>query len=231
MSEDLLFIREINVAQFWRKHLGELEYTARDPDDLFRWYEAMEMRGPEEIRAHLEERTCRYPQLTVTGIVSRGPHPPLDIVELWLATHDKVRTASPWFGLTALLLLSAVVVPQFSGCQTVLPWQQRAAWIPQAATLVAGQVVVPQALSTMPSHGPAPPINVASPTAATIAAQNGNSVPSSTPLGAEVGISNGVANAASSSVSTATLSTPTASQGPAAPTASTFSSQQGGSQH
>jgi hypothetical protein len=202
MPEELKFVKEIRIAQFWRKELGDDAYNRRDPDDLVRWYEAFELRGPEEIRAYLNERTGRHPDWPVTGIVARAPHPTRDIVEMWLATHNKAHTAPYWWGFSAFVIGSFFLVTNLNGCQNATSWNPPVNWLPQPATLMAGTSNgPPTALSTLPSQGPPAPINVASPMAATIASQNGSSIPQSAPLGAETGVSTGVASAAMTSVS------------------------------
>lgn len=203
----LAFIEEIRVAEFWRKQLGELEYSQRDPDDLFRWYQAMELRGPDEIRAYLNERMGRTTGGMVTGIVATAPHPTRDIIDIWLSTHDKARPAPYVYAFVAFLLTCLVVMPTINGCQNLQPPNPPSAWLPQSATLTTGQLNgSPQALSTLPSSPPQAPAALASPSAVTIAAQNGSTVPRSAPLGAQTGISFTVQNAASSSVSSSSLS-------------------------
>ncbi len=99
------FVLEIRIDQFWRKHLGDHEYMRCNPDDLRRWYTAMEQRGPLEIRDYLNERASRYPRAQVTGIVATAPHPPREIVQVWLESHDKVHTGPYWAAGAALLVL------------------------------------------------------------------------------------------------------------------------------
>jgi hypothetical protein len=229
----LAFIEEIRVAEYWRKQLGELEYSQRDPDDLFRWYQAMELRGPDEIRAYVNERAGRTTGGMVTGIVATAPHPTRDIIDLWLSTHDKVRPAPYVYSFVAFLLACLVVMPNINGCQTLRQPNPPSAWLPQSATLTAGQINgSPQPLSTLPSSPPQPPAAVASPSAVTIAAQNGSSVPRSAPLGAEMGTSTTLQNAASNSVSSSSLTTAAspispAPQGSPATTSPSSSSRQG----
>ncbi len=210
MPEELKFVKEIRIAQFWRRELGDDAYNLRDPDDLVRWYDAFELRGPEEIRAYLHERTGRHPDWPVTGIVARAPHPTREIVEMWLATHNKVRTGPYWYGFTAFVIGSFFLVTNLNGCQNATSWNQPVNWLPQPATIMAGTSNgAPAALATFPTYGPPAPIAVAAPTAspsaASIAAQNGSSIPQSAPLGAETGVSSTVSGAAMSSVSTSSL--------------------------
>jgi hypothetical protein len=113
------FHHEISVAQFWRKHLGEVEYVYHNPDDLFRWYEALETRGPDEIRAYIQERSSRFPMTELRGVVSVAPHPPMPIVDLWLKSHEKVRTGPYWTALAALFVLSVILGPNIQGCQNL----------------------------------------------------------------------------------------------------------------
>jgi hypothetical protein len=229
-QDALAFQREIRVAEFWRKQLGELEYSARNPDDLFRWYEAMELRGPEEIRAYLDERMGRYPTMPVTGIVPVAPHPTRDIIDLWLASHTTTRTGHYWTASAALLLVCIWFVPTLHGCMDVQNPDPPHVWLPQAATLTAGTLSgAPLPVATMPSSPPPPPVSVASPLATTIAAQNGSATPSSTPLGAMVGLNSSSARVSTSSTSMSSLSQPTAGATASPTPLGSFSSQ--GSQH
>ncbi len=226
----LAFQREIRVAEFWRKQLGELEYSGRNPEDLYRWYEAMELRGPDEIRAYVEERVGRYPTMPVTGIVPLGPHPTREIIDIWLASHETTRTGHYWTSLAALLMVCLFVVPTLHGCQDLRAPNPPSSWLPPAATLTPGtQSGAPLPLSTQPASGPQPPVNFASPTATTIASQNGQTTPHSSALGAMTGGSTTAAPSATSGTSMSSLShaTPGASA-TAAPLGSftTQSSQQ-----
>jgi hypothetical protein len=113
------FIEEIRIAQYWRKQLGEYEYVDYNPDDLRRWYVALETRGPDEIRSYLAERETRYPMKVVTGIVSTAPHPPRPIVDLWLQSHEHTSTRPVWAAGAAFLLLAVLVAPNIQGCQNL----------------------------------------------------------------------------------------------------------------
>ncbi len=162
---DLDFIEEIRIAQYWRKQLGEMEYVQRNPEDLRRWYEALELRGPEEIRSYLAERSGRHPSGAITGIVFKAPHPPREIIDIWLASHDKTRTMPYWVGALAFLVACLLVGPNVSGCQH-LPNQNKFAVQPPAPQqiMTANPNGAPQVLSTVPGSFPLP-ANVASPVA------------------------------------------------------------------
>jgi hypothetical protein len=113
------FIEEIRIAQFWRKQLGEYEYVDYNPDDLRRWYVALETRGPDDIRDYLAERESRYPMQVVLGIVSSAPHPPRPIVDLWLQSHTQTSTRPFWAAGAAFVLLAVLVAPNIQGCQNL----------------------------------------------------------------------------------------------------------------
>ena len=114
------FHHEISVATFWRQVIGQYEYVNYDPEDLYRWYEALETRGPAEIRAYLNERGGKHPMPTLLGLVSKPPHPPMDIVMLWLESHElKVRTSPVWLGVGGFVLLSFMISGLFIGCQNL----------------------------------------------------------------------------------------------------------------
>jgi hypothetical protein len=162
---DLDFIEEIRIAQFWRKQLGELEYVQRDPEDLRRWYVALETRGPDEIRDYLIERTGRYPAGQVVGIVSKAPHPPREIIDLWLASHDKTHTMPYWVGLAAFVVACMLIGPNMAGCQNLPDRSLFAVTSPPHAVLAPGQAMnAPQTQATSPTNFPAP-ANTASPMA------------------------------------------------------------------
>jgi hypothetical protein len=166
MSSDLNFREEIRVAQYWRKQMGDLEYVKRDPDDLFRWYEALENRGPVEIRAYLVERSGRHPMVEVTGIVAKAPHPTRDIVDIWLASHEEARTMPYWAGAAAFLILCLLIGPNVSGCQNMHQIRLFPNGAPPQATLAPGQVGAtgPTSQATAPAQFPLP-ANTASPAA------------------------------------------------------------------
>jgi hypothetical protein len=224
----LAFLREIRVAEFWRKQLGELEYSGRNPDDLYRWYEAMELRGPDEIRAYVEERAGRHPTMPVTGIVSVAPHPTRDIIDIWLASHDKVRTGHYWTSAAAMLVLCIWVVPTLHSCQDVHSPTLPQFWLPPAATVTAGTMNGPPlSAATMPTPPPLAPVNMASPMATAIAAQNGAGMLRSSSSAAGVGSAGPSVSTGNTSGPSLIPTTPTAAP-TAAPSAS-FSSQ--GAQH
>jgi hypothetical protein len=166
MSEDSLdFITEIRIAQFWRRQLGELEYVKRDPDDLRRWYDALETRGPEDIRDYLNERAGRYPDGQVTGIVAKAPHPPREVIDLWLASYDKTSTMPYWTAFAAFLLTCALIGPYISGCQNLHPLTPFPNGAPPEAIVQPGSPTqMPPSQSSPPGSFPVP-ANTASPTA------------------------------------------------------------------
>ncbi len=170
---DLDFIEEIRIAQYWRKQLGEIEYVKRDPDDLHRWYVALETRGPEDIRAYLEERTGRYPAGQVTGIVSKAPHPTREVIDLWLASHDKTSTGPYWAALGAFLIACLLIGPNVSGCQNLHSIAQFATTAPPATKIQAASLTgAPVTQSSVPGSFPLP-ANAASPVAGTQSQQSG----------------------------------------------------------
>ncbi len=115
MVADVDFIEEIHIAQYWRKQLGEYEYVYYNPDDLRRWYIALETRGPQEIRDFLIERTGRYPSGEITGIVALAPHPPRKIIDLWLESYNKVHTQPYWIAFGAFVVLSYYFMSNLAG--------------------------------------------------------------------------------------------------------------------
>ena len=112
-------IEEIKIALYWRRVLGEMEYVDYDPEDLRRWWKALELRGPAEIRAYVSERTQRHQASHLQGLVA-APHPPLPLVELWLQSHENKPGLKPlWIGLAGFTMLSLIVATSFNGCQNL----------------------------------------------------------------------------------------------------------------
>ncbi len=158
MSNGVDFIEEIRIAQFWRKHLGEYEYVYYNPDDLRRWYIALETRGPQDIRDYLIERTGRHPMGEVTGIVAAAPHPSRKIIDLWLESYNKVNTQPYWVALAAFIILAYYTMTNLSGVQhlpTHTPLQLRPPIIGGPPPPV-GTTPAPAATSTQPANLPAP---------------------------------------------------------------------------
>ncbi len=169
---DVDFVEEIHIAAYWRRQLGEYEYVGYNADDLRRWYIAMETRGPEEITDYLIERSGRYPMVVVTGIVATAPHPPLYIVEMWIASHRKVRTHPYWLALATFFVASVLVGENLQGCSTLPDVNRLDTNPPQmnAPIQPGGAVSAPVATSTLPNPG-IPPANVASPSATATSSQ------------------------------------------------------------
>jgi hypothetical protein len=164
MADGLDFKKEIAVAQFWRKQIGEFEYVKHNPEDLRRWYDAMELRGPDDIRSYLAERETRYPMPIVTGIVATAPHPGRDIVQLWLESHNKVRTGRFWLAGAGFIGFSYFVAVNLLGCvkiNTTTPLQAHPPSIgghlpPQTGPLPTSAATAPQNLPA-PASAASPP--------------------------------------------------------------------------
>ncbi len=166
----LNFIEEIRIAQFWRKLLGEHEYvTLYNPDDLHRWYKALETRGPEEVRSYLIERTSRHPMGEVTGIVSMAPHPPRNVIDLWLESHDKVRTRPYLLVVAGFIVLAYYTMTNLAGFQHIASHTQLQLNPPTPGGLPpqVGPSPLPNVNATMPANLPAP-ASVASPATGSI---------------------------------------------------------------
>jgi hypothetical protein len=115
--------KEIKIAIFWRKLIGDFEYVKFNPDDVLRWHIALEMRGAEEIRNLMTERyTSQARRAPVLGLVGDAPHPPSWMVREWLST--KQRKFPMWRGLGLLLgfiILSGLLLPTIHGCENLQP--------------------------------------------------------------------------------------------------------------
>jgi hypothetical protein len=173
MADGLDFKKEIAVAQFWRKHIGEMEYVKQNPDDLRRWYDAMELRGPEDIRSYLAERDTRHPMPVVTGIVATAPHPSREIVQVWLESHTKVRTGQFWLAGAGFVAFSYFVASNLLGCvniRTVTPLQANPPSI--GGQLPGHTALLPTAPATLPQPLAAP-ASVASPPTGQLRANQG----------------------------------------------------------
>jgi hypothetical protein len=113
---------EIRIALFWRALIGDYEYIKFNPDDLLRWYDALALRGPEEIRTVLDERYATRPVPAVLGIVSKAPHPPVWLVREWLMHHEqKVRTGGYWMATGTFIFASFLFFPMMYGCTQLKP--------------------------------------------------------------------------------------------------------------
>ena len=173
MASDVDFIEEIRIAQFWRKQLGEYEYVYYNPDDLRRWYIALETRGPQDIRDYLIERTGRYPIGEVTGIVAVAPHPSRKIIDLWLESYNKVHTRSYWLAFVVFLIVAYLGMTNLLGVQNLprqSPFQMSPPLIGGPPPPV-GSTPIPTVGSTQPANLPAP-ASVASPPAGSASSQH-----------------------------------------------------------
>jgi hypothetical protein len=148
--------KEIKIAIFWRKLIGDLEYVKFNPDDVLRWHIALEMRGPDEIRDLVGERyrtqARRAPML---GLVGEAPHPPVWMVREWLATKQPVFPK--WRGMGLLLcfiVLSGLLLPTIHGCETLTPINPLIVKPPLHPPAVVGgsnyTVIVPPAFAPTP---------------------------------------------------------------------------------
>jgi hypothetical protein len=113
---------EIKIALFWRKLIGDYEYIKFNPEDMLRWYDALELRGPDEIRQLVTERYGTRPVPAVLGIVMQAPHPPCWLVREWLQHYEqKVRTGGAWIAAGTFVLSSFLAFPLLYGCTALRP--------------------------------------------------------------------------------------------------------------
>jgi hypothetical protein len=155
------FHEEIQVARFWREVIGEYEYVNYDPDDLYRWYHALETRGPAEIRAYLNERGGKHPMPHLLGLVSKPPHPPMDVVMLWLESHEhKAHTAPFWLGMGGFVTICFLLGLGYEGCANLKDPNLLSSRAGQTSTplMPAPQGSAPQPTALLPSvQAPASP--------------------------------------------------------------------------
>jgi hypothetical protein len=123
MQDDNLDVRlEIKVAMFWRKLIGDMEYARFLPADLFRWYMALELAGPDDVRELYHRRQGRRTMKIVQGLVDVAPHPPATLVEIWLESHEtKIYTAPYWYGAAVFFTLAFMFGIYMNGFQNLQP--------------------------------------------------------------------------------------------------------------
>jgi hypothetical protein len=139
MQDDNVDVRyEIKVALFWRNLVGDIEYVRYDPKDLFRWYEALELAGPDDIRELYHRRqTSSRPMAYMQGLVSRAPHPPASLVRAWLEQYEtKIHTAPYWYGLAIFTTLAFMTGVYLNGFQSLKPWNSLLMHPPQMQSVV-----------------------------------------------------------------------------------------------
>ena len=124
MQDDNVDVRyEIKVALFWRKLIGDAEYVRHEAKDLFRWYEALELAGPDDIRElYYLRRTSSRPMPYMQGLVDRAPHPPVELVRVWLEQYEtQIHTAPYWYGLAVFTTLAFMAGIYINGLQSLKP--------------------------------------------------------------------------------------------------------------
>lgn len=146
---------EMRIALFWRGLIGDFEYIKFDPDDLLRWYMALELRGPEEVRDHLTERFSSRPMPSMTGLVAKRPHPPLWLVREWLAYHEtKVRTGAFWWGTIIFITASFMTFPVLYGCVALQPLNPLVMNPPTSTPQMTQTMTTPQSYNITPGMSP-----------------------------------------------------------------------------
>jgi hypothetical protein len=165
---------EMRIALFWRALIGDLEYIRYNPDDMLRWYMALELRGPEEIRDLVSERYTTRPMPVILGVVNKAPHPPSRLVREWLAYHEhKVRTGVYWFAPLAFCVLCGLVFPMVYGCQNLRPLNPLVMKPPNNGMQAPTSVALSPSYGTSPSF--IPPLTGGPTGTVTIPANAGNS--------------------------------------------------------
>jgi len=121
-DDDIDIRTDMRIALFWRKLIGDFEYIKFNPEDMLRWYLALELRGPEEIRTLLTERYTTRPMPVILGVVTKAPHPPTQLVREWVAYHEQqVRTGTYWWAPVGFCVFCSLVFPFIYGCQNLQP--------------------------------------------------------------------------------------------------------------
>ncbi len=113
---------EVGISLFWRELIGDYEYGRFNPEDMIRWYDALQLRGPDEIRDLINERYTGRPGTVVRGVVAGAPHPPIWLVREWLALYEnKVRTGGYWMAAAAFVVFCGLFVPFIAGTTRLTP--------------------------------------------------------------------------------------------------------------
>ncbi len=192
---------EVGISLFWRELIGDYEYGRFNPEDMLRWYDALKLRGPEEIRDLINERYTGRPGLVVRGIVAGAPHPPIWLIREWLAKYEnKVSTGAYWMAAFGFVLFIGMFVPFLSGMTRLTPLSTYVMHPPFGGPQVY-QPAAPQTGPALSAVGTAPPAvsspGPTGPTSAGIAgAATGVSPSTGTTGGANVGLSAGAVSPA-----------------------------------
>ena len=136
-DDDINIREEMKIALFWRGLIGDYRYGTFDPEDMLRWYKALELRGPDEIRAVKNERYFTAQTGVMQGVVAKAPHPPLWLINVWLEHFDQtVHSGGAWALAGGFVVLVGLVFGNMQGC-TSLQTNNPLAMNPPALTTVA----------------------------------------------------------------------------------------------
>jgi hypothetical protein len=172
---------EMFIALFWRGLIGDMEYVRFDPEDMLRWYFALELRGPIEIRELLTERYSSRPMNVIQGVVSESPHPPAWLVREWLARHEEnIRTGRYWWAAAGFLTMCLMVFPTLHSCINLQPMNPLVMNPPQTGPQQAQSVGPSQGYGQSPSIVPPQvqlPVTATGPRSSGIAGGAGGAAP------------------------------------------------------
>jgi hypothetical protein len=189
---------EMRIALFWRGLIGDLEYIRYRPEDMLRWYMALELRRPDEIRDLISERYTTRPMPVILGVVNKAPHPPTKLVGEWLSYHEhRVRISFYWLTPFAFCLFCGLVFPAVNGCQNLRPMNPLIMKPPNTG------VQAPASVPNVPVYGLStalvPPLTGGPTGTVTMPANSGSSggPPAAAPTAGVTGPVNGGASAAS----------------------------------
>ena len=166
-EEEMDIREEMRIALFWRGLIGDAKYNSFDPDDLLRWYEALELRGPDEIRAVKNERYFTTQTGVMLGVVGRAPHPPLWLINEWLEHYEqKIHTGGYWAMAGCFFVITGIFVSNLQGCANLQPMNQLAMQPPAGTPAVAPYAAPSTYANGMTNQGiPAAAPNTAMPPA------------------------------------------------------------------
>jgi hypothetical protein len=142
---------EMRIALFWRALIGDFEYIRYNPEDMLRWYMALELRGPIEIRELITERYSSRPMPVIHGVVNKAPHPPTRLVREWLSYHEQqVRTGAYWYAPVGFCLFCGLLFPFLYSCQYLQPMNPLVMHPPNNG------IQAPQSVANSPNYGASP---------------------------------------------------------------------------
>jgi hypothetical protein len=138
-DDDLNIREEMRIALFWRGLIGDATYGRFDPEDCLRWYQALELRGRDEIRTLRNQRYFTAQTGVMQGIVGKAPHPPVWLVNAWLERqeHQVPYIGSYWGMAFFVVVCIGLVFGNMPGCANLSPMNTLAMKPPDQPTVTS----------------------------------------------------------------------------------------------